>query len=366
MQNEFSTPMPEPTKAQASLEKIANIINCGAQSVMISIGHRSGLFDVMSELSPSTSEEIAAAANLAERYVREWLAAMTTARIVNYDPSYQRYWLPPDYAACLSRNAQLGNMAVYAQMVPILGAIQDRGLHCFETGEGTSYDDYPCFHQFMSEDSDQNVVAPLFDQILPLVDGITDRLHAGIEVLDAGCGRARTLIAMAERFPASRFIGYDLCNEAVEHALNESQTRGLNNIHIEVRDMTGFEQPDQFDLITTFDAVHDQKDPEQLIHGLYRALKSDGAYLMQDIGGSAFLENNIDFPMASFLYSASCLHCTPISIGQGGQGLGTMWGWETAEKMLMKAGFSSIHRHLLEHDPMGVWFVSYKGEPKTN
>ena len=96
----------------------------------------------------------------------------------------------------------------------------------------------------------------------------------------------------------------------------------------------------------------------QLIRGLKASLKPGGVYLMQDIGGSARLENNLDFPMASFLYAISCAHCTPVSLGQGGEGLGTMWGWETAEGMLRDAGFANVNRHILTHDPMNVWFVA--------
>lgn len=79
---------------------------------------------------------------------------------------------------------------------------------------------------------------------------------------------------------------------------------------------------------------------------------------MQDIGGSAQLENNREFPFAAFLYTVSCLHCMPVSLGQGGDGLGTMWGWETAEAMLRQAGFNQIERHVFPHDPMNVWFIS--------
>jgi hypothetical protein len=82
---------------------------------------------------------------------------------------------------------------------------------------------------------------------------------------------------------------------------------------------------------------------------------------MQDIGGSAHLENNMDFPMASMLYAISCTHCMPVSIGQGGEGLGTMWGHETAQAMLEAAGFADVEKHILPDDPMNVWFVSWKG-----
>ena len=165
---------------------------------------------------------------------------------------------------------------------------------------------------------------------------------------------------MAERFPESRFFGADLCPDAIEHATAEARRRGLANAHFEARDLTGFDQPAAFDLVTSFDAIHDQQDPAGLIRSLHSALRPGGTYFVQDIGGSARLENNLDFPMAALLYAISTAHCTPVSIGQGGVVLGTMWGWETAEALLNEAGFASIERHVLPHDPMNVWFVARK------
>ncbi len=344
--------------AEAFAGKVGDLLDAGAVAVMMSIGHRTGLFETMSGMPPSTSGEIAAAAALSERYVREWLAAMVTGRVVTYDPERRTYRLPPEHAACLTRNAPLGNLAVYAQHIAIMGAVQDRVQACFETGQGTSYGEYPCFHQIMSEDSGQTVTAGLFTSILPLAEGIEARLSEGIDVLDAGCGRASALIAMAERFPRSRFTGYDLCQDAIAFAAETVREKGLGNIHLEVRDLTGFDEEKRYAFITSFDAVHDQRDPLELLRSLRRALRPGGVYLMQDIGGSARLENNLDFPMASLLYAVSCVHCTPISLGQGGQGLGTMWGWETAEQMLGEAGFREVRRHTLAHDPMNVWFVA--------
>jgi SAM-dependent methyltransferase len=344
--------------AEAFAQRASDILNSGAVAVMLSIGHRTGLFDVLAELPPSTSGEIAARAELSERYVREWLAVLVTGGVVTYDPERGTYALPAEHAACLTRNAPLGNLAVYAQAIPIMGATQDLILNRFETGAGTTYADYPCFHQFMAEDSAQTVVAQLFDVLLPLAEGMTDRLDAGIDALDAGCGRGRALIAMAKRFPNSRFTGYDLCEDAIEDAIRTSA--GLENIRFAVRDLTAFDERARYDFITSFDAVHDQKDPQDFLRRLQGSLRPGGVYLMQDIGGSARLENNLDFPMAPFLYAISCTHCTPISLGQGGAGLGTMWGWETAEAMLKDAGFREVRRNVLPHDPMNVWFVSRK------
>lgn len=346
--------------AETFAEQIGQILDSGAVAVMLSIGHRTGLLDLMARLPPSTSQRIASEAGLAERYVREWLAAMTTGRIVHYDPVRRTYTLPPEHAACLTRGGGLGNFAVYAQYVTLMGQVQDRTLACFKTGDGLSYRDFPDFHHIMCEDSNQNVVAQLFDTLLPLVPGLTRRLESGIEVLDAGCACGRALIAMAERYPHSRFTGYDLCADAIVHATRDARAKATGNVRFEVRDLTHLQERDRYDFVVSFDAVHDQKDPQDLLRRLCDVLRPGGAYLMQDIGGSAHLEKNLDFPMASLLYAVSCIHCTPISLGQGGEGLGTMWGWETAEGMLRKAGFAEIERHVLPHDPMNVWFVSRK------
>jgi 2-polyprenyl-3-methyl-5-hydroxy-6-metoxy-1,4-benzoquinol methylase len=347
--------------AEVFAGRIMETLSSGAVAVMISIGHRTGLFDVLASLPPQTSAKIAEAAGLNERYVREWLAVMVTGGIITYDPARGTYSLPAEHAASLTREAALGNLAVFAQHIAIMGQIQETIREHFTQGGGTTYGEYPHFHQIMAEDSGQTVTAQLFDTILPLADGIIDRLEAGIDVLDAGCGRGAALIAMAERFPKSRFVGYDFEGDAIAFANNAGAAAGLANIRFETRDLSEYNEKDRFDLITTFDAVHDQKKPDLFIAALFAALRPDGTYLMQDIGGSAHLENNLDFPMAPLLYAVSCCHCMAVSLGQGGDGLGTMWGWETAEAFLRKAGFANIDRNVLPHDPMNVWIVSRKG-----
>ncbi|HMB48657.1 MAG TPA: class I SAM-dependent methyltransferase [Afifellaceae bacterium] len=286
--------------AEAFSETVGNILNSGAVSVMLSIGHRTGLLDTMAGLAPSTSSQIANVAELAERYVREWLAVMVTGGIVTFDPVQRTYHLPAEHAACLTRSAELGNMAVYAQFIPMTGSVQERILKCFETGEGVDYGDYPCFHSIMAEDSAQSVVSQLFDTILPLADGLQERLEAGIDVMDAGCGSGQALIAMARRYPNSRFTGYDLSKDAIAVASKSAAAHGLDNIRFIVRDLTDYSEPASYDFITSFDAVHDQKDPQGLVCGIRGALRDGGVYLMQDIGGSAQLENNLDFPLPLF------------------------------------------------------------------
>ena len=347
-------------KAKAFTGKLLEHLDSAAVTVMLSIGHKTGLLDTMGKLSWATSEAIAGAAGLNERYVREWLASLVAARIVEYDPKLKTYRLPAEHAASLTRGAPLGNLAVYAQFMPMAGTVQDHVIEHFKHGGGTHYHDYPHFHDIMAEDSDQTIVAALQDTIIPMVPGLRERLEGGIDVLDVGCGKGRAMINLAAAYPNSRFRGYDFSADAIEMGRAEAAEKGLSNVELVVFDTSDLAEINRYDVITTFDAVHDQKHPQNLIRGIHAALKSGGTYLMQDIAGSAYLENNLDMPMASHLYAISCLHCMAVSLGQGGDGLGTMWGWETAKAMLENAGFASIEKRQLEHDPFNVWFISTK------
>jgi 2-polyprenyl-3-methyl-5-hydroxy-6-metoxy-1,4-benzoquinol methylase len=344
-------------RAEAFADKMIDVLNSGALALATSIGHRTGLFDTLAELPPSTSEEIARAAGLNERYVREWLGAVVTGGIVEYDPALCSFWLPAEHAAWLTRAASPDNLAVPAQYIPILAGVEDRIVECFREGGGVDYCHFTRFHQVMAEDSGQTVVAALFDAILPLVPGLTDRLAAGIEVLDVGCGSGRALIELAEAFPRSRFAGYDLSQEAIARARAEVRARGLNNVTFEVRDVAELDEPGRYDFITAFDAIHDQANPSRVLAGICRALRPDGVLLMQDIAGSTHLENNLGHPIAALLYTISFMHCMTVSLAQGGDGLGTMWGREQADQMLREAGFGQIDVHQLAHDFQNYFYV---------
>src|SRR5215210_4457901 len=180
-------------RAEAFAGRLLDDLNGGAVMIMTSIGHRTGLFDAMAGLPPSTTEQIAEAANLNERYVREWLAAMVVGGVVEHDPQDGTYHLPPEHAAFLTRAATPDNIAVTAQFIPVLASVEDRIVESFQKGGGVPYSAYTRFHEVMAEDSGQTVVAALTDYILPLVPGLTGLLKAGLDVLDVGCGSGRTL-----------------------------------------------------------------------------------------------------------------------------------------------------------------------------
>ncbi|HET8729024.1 MAG TPA: class I SAM-dependent methyltransferase [Alphaproteobacteria bacterium] len=348
----------DPARAEAFAGRLMTALNDAALVVMTSIGHRTGLFDAMAEMPPSTLDDIAARTELAKRYVREWLAVMVTGGVATYDPRAGTYRLPAEHAAFLTRTATPDNMAVTAQMIPSMGAVEDAVVERFRTGEGLSYDAYPRFHEVMAEDSGQTVVAALFDRILPLVSGLAERLEDGIDVLDVGCGAGRAMVRLAGHFPNSRFLGLDLSEQAVGMGRRAAEEEGLSNVRFEACDLSTRSTFGAYDLVTAFDAVHDQKDPQGLLDAVARSLKPGGVFLMQDIAGSSRLERNLDHPLAPLLYAVSCLHCTPVSLAQGGPGLGTMWGEELATDMLGRAGFSKVTAQRLPHDPFNVYFVA--------
>lgn len=342
----------------AFAERLLGNLNASATTIMLSVGHRTGLLDTMGELAPSTSEEIAEAAGLSERYVREWLAAMVTSEIVDYDPATASYVLPKAHSAVVTRAAGVDNIAMLAQYVGMLGAIEDRIVDCFRDGGGVPYEEFHRFHDVMAEDSKGTVVDALVDQILPLVPGLADRLESGIDVADIGCGRGYALATLAEAFPKSRFTGYDFSEDAIAFARKNAEEAGLTNVRYVKRDAATLDEGGRFDLVTAFDAIHDQAEPARVLSNVASLLRPGGAFLMQDIAGSSHLEKNLDHPIAPFLYTISCMHCMTVSLAQDGDGLGTMWGEELAEQMLRDAGFSTVAIERLSHDIQNCYYVA--------
>lgn len=347
--------------------RLVDALNEAGMLLTLSLGHRLGLLKSMADGEPVSSAALATKTGLNERYVREWLGAMTAARVVSMDTEQGIYRLPPAHAALVT-DTGAANLGVYAQFIPMLGQVEDDIVHCFRHGGGVPYARYPRFHTIMAEDSGQTVLAALFDQILPLVPDLVPRLEAGIRVLDAGSGRGHALLKLARRFPHSEFTGYDLSEEAIAWAREQALQKGLDNVRFEVRDLSNFAEtatPDSFDLITTFDAIHDQAHPMAVLRGIRRSLSDDGVYLAQDIRAHSHHHGNTDHPLGAFLYALSIMHCMTVSLAQGGEGLGTMWGREKALEYFKAAGFADVEVHELEHDIQNDYFVCRPTEVRS-
>jgi 2-polyprenyl-3-methyl-5-hydroxy-6-metoxy-1,4-benzoquinol methylase len=346
-------------KAEQFSQSLVDILNKSAVAIALSLGHRCGLFAAMAGLPASTSKVIAEKAGLNERYVREWLGTMVTGRVVNYFPETQTYQLPEEHAAFLTNEGEF-NLASSMQFVPIMGQVEDKLVECFKNGGGVPYSEYPRFHEVMASESDQTTVAALESHIIPLVPGLREKLEAGIDVLDVGCGSGRAMITLAAAFPKSRFAGYDFSDEGISRADREAKALGLKNVRFEIRDAAAIGETAAYDLITSFDAIHDQAKPAAMLASISQALRPDGTYLIQDIAGSSHVEKNLEHPVGPFVYTISLTHCMTVSLAYDGEGLGAMWGEEKAEEMLNDAGFKNVTKHRLDHDFMNTYYVATK------
>jgi len=345
--------------AQNFPERMLSILNDGMLCLMTSIGHRAGLFDTMSEMEPATSQEIARAAKLNERYVREWLGGMVTGRIIEYDPATAKYSLPPEHAAVLARAAGIDNMSVLAQYIALMGNVEDKIVECFHKGGGVPYSAYPKFQELQAEETKRVFDARLVDQILPLT-GMEDRLREGADVLDVGCGEGHGINLMARAFPKSRFYGYDISRDGIGAARSEAKKMKLANARFKIADVSKLEDKNRFDLITAFDAIHDQAKPAKVLKGISRALRKNGVFLMADIAASSNLHENMENPLAPTLYTISTMHCMTVSLAYGGDGLGTVWGRQKAVEMLGQAGFGNVEIRNAEGDIFNYYYVARK------
>ena len=323
-------------------ERIAGAIDSASLAILLSIGHQTKLFDTLAQLPPATSQQIADAAGLNERYVREWLGGVVAGRIVEYDPTTQTYSLPRHRAAVLTHAAGPDNLARVAQFIPLLGEVEQKIIDCFSTGGGLPYSEYPRFHKLMAEMSGEVFDAALVDVILPLFAGLPEQLRAGADVADIGTGSGHAINVMAQAFPASRFAGVDFSEEGLAVGAAEARRLGLANATFVQTDVANFDAIETYDVITVFDAIHDQAQPAKVLDNIYRALRPGGVLLMVDIKASTQLEDNVGAPLATYKYTVSTMHCMSVSLGLDGAGLGTCWGRQLAESMLADAGFGDV------------------------
>ncbi len=347
-------------KSETFADNMLGVLNNAALAIMCSIGHRTKLFDTMDKHHDTTSEQLAEKSGLNERYVREWLGAMTAGKIVDHDPDTGTYRLPEEHAAYLTRAVGADNMAQFTQWVAVLGYVEDEVVDAFTHGKGVPYEAYRRFHEVMAQESELTVVAGLVDHILPLEPGLPEQLERGIKVLDVGCGKGKAMLLLAQKYPNSTFTGYDFLEEPIEAGRAEAEKLSLSNISFVQRDAATFEDTDSFDLVCTFDSVHDQARPDALLRNIHRALKPAGTYLMQDIQGTSSHHGDKDHPIAPFIYTISTMHCMSVSLAHGGPGLGAAWGSETALKMLKEAGFNDTRVEELPHDFQNYYYISHK------
>jgi 2-polyprenyl-3-methyl-5-hydroxy-6-metoxy-1,4-benzoquinol methylase len=264
----------------------------------------------------------------------------------------------------LTSAAGPNNLALVAQFIPLLSEVEQKIVGCFRAGGGLPYSEFPRFHKLMAEMSGVVFDAALIDVVLPLVDGLPERLRAGADVADFGCGSGHAINLMAQAFPESRFTGIDFSDEAVAAGRQEAARLALKNATFASHNLAELTTVGAYDVITVFDAIHDQAQPARVLENIYRALRPGGVLLMADIKASSRLEDNVGVPMSTYLYTTSLMHCMTVSLASGGAGLGAAWGTQLATSMLADAGFDDVRVAEVESDLINNYYLAYKRAKK--
>lgn len=323
---------------------------------MAYIGEKLDLFKWMAQSGPVTAQELAKVSSLQPRYLQEWLSAMAAAGWIDYDAERGCFTLPPEHAVFFAQEnhpmylgGALEALGVYGETVPKIMA-------CFRKGGGLSLaDQHPDMPKVMDRLS-----APLFENFLTklwipeLLPQVHEKLTAGGEVADVGCGAGRALVNMAQAYPSSRFAGYEPDAASANRANSLVKQEKLED-RVHIFNLPSSDMPDrQYDFVTTFDVVHDLADPQTLIDDVRRALRADGTYLMKEANCSHRLEENLH-PVGKLLYSLSTLYCLPFSLANSGAGIGTCMGEELPRQMCNQAGFSHFRKLPFNH-PLDVLY----------
>jgi SAM-dependent methyltransferase len=343
--------MIDPARQEEFVGKVVEQISGTMTTLLGAVGDRLGLFKNLAEQGPATSAELASRTKLNERYLREWLGGMATAGYLDYDGSTKRFSLPAEHASVLAQeNGPFFVGGVY-QTLPALTGVFEQVVTAFRNGGGVSQSQY----NDMMWDGIERFSASWFDNLLlqqwiPAMPDVKAHLERGCDVADVGCGRGRALVKLAQAFPRSRYVGYDNFGPTIARATANARDADVSDrVCFQERDVSkGL--PTEFDLITTFDVVHDAADPFELLQSIRRALRPGGVYVCLDINCSDKLEENMH-PLGAMFHGFSVFYCMTTSLANDGAALGTL-GFHEAKvcELCEKAGFSSVRRVPL-HNP---------------
>lgn len=345
-----SQPAVDPAKAEAFVHKAFGDATGALVTFMCALGDRLGLFKDLAAKGAATSEELAQRAGVNERYAREWLRALASAGYLAYDAASQRFSLPPEHAPVL---AQEGGPfffgGLYEELQPMVGVFEQL-LLAFRQGGGVPQAAYgETFWDGLERFTGSWFENHLLPVWIPAMAEVQAKLERGARVADVGCGRGRALIKLAQAFPKSEYVGFDAYKPTVGRAAANAEAAGVaDRVRFESRDVL-HGLPEQYDVITTFDVVHDMVDPRGALKAIRAALKPDGSYVCLEINCADNPADNTG-PLAATFYSVSTFYCMTTSLAGGGEGLGTMGLPEAKMRELCsEAGFGSLRRVPIEN-----------------
>jgi SAM-dependent methyltransferase len=311
---------------------------------LATIGDRLGLYRAMAGAGRLTPAELAARANLAERYVREWLNNQAAGGYVAYDADSGTYELPPEQAACLADDDSPTNVQGGFEATAACFAILDRLAAAFRTGDGIGWHEHdPHVFRGIERFWAPAYRSQLVSTWIPALDGVAEKLEAGARVADVGCGHGISTIVMAEAFPRSTFVGFDYHDASIARAREAAIGSGLDSrVRFEVAGAKDF--PGQYDLVCLLDCFHDMGDPVGAARHVLEALAPGGTVLLAEPRAGDEPQDNFN-PLGRALYGFSTLLCTPTSLSQDvGLALGACAGPERLRQVLAEAGFQHVRQ----------------------
>lgn len=325
-------------KVEAFLDRFIDLASGATAIGLLAVADRSGLSAYLGAGNGGTSVEIAEGADLDPRYVLEILSGLAAAGVVAYDPGTERFELPPEHALFLADEDSPYFMGGWFDMIPAVMAQLDGIAHATVHGGGVDFEQFgPALIRGVDRGNGPSQRAFLTTRWLSAVPGLTERLETGIRVADVGCGSGNAVILMAGAFPDSQVFGFDISEDSIDVASERS--KAIPNATFHVAGVEDIPVAPGFDLVTTFDVIHDLPDPLGGLRRIRESLGDDGLYLMMEPHASSDLEDNLH-PLGALLYGISTLHCMTQSLANGGEGLGAAWGRQRAERYAADAGFS--------------------------
>ena len=338
-------------------DQVAAGMNCGISYV----GSQLGLYEALVDIGPANASELAAHTSLHERWLTEWLRHQACNGQVLYDSESDRFHLEPEAAKVLADSTSPWFFASGFGAVNATRAAVEKLPECFKTGIGMTYDDHgegcACSLERMNNYVPKN---ELVQTILPAVSNLVEKLDSGIRVADVGCGAGAALISMGRAYPRSTFTGYEMSKHAIDRARSNIADAGLKNVSVNDVETDPLPAEGTYELVTTFDVVHDTPYPDRLLAQVRKSLKSDGVWLLSDIRSfPTFKQNLEDNPSAKLMYGFSLMVCMSSAMSEpDGAGLGTLGFNEVvARQMTQEAGFSRFEKLEYENAVSSYYLV---------
>ena len=333
----------ETRTTEAFLERTFADLAGSYGGVMVSIGHRLGLYRALAGRGLVSSVELAARTGCEERYVREWLHSQVAAGYLDYHEESETYELPAEHVPVLADDESPAFMPPAFEIPASMWFDQERTLEAFRTGDGIpwGHHDGRLYHG-ISTIYRNAYRASLVPEWLPALEGVVEKLERGALVADVGCGHGHSTVLMASAFPSSRFVGLDTHDESLEVARANAQAAGVAE-RIEFRRADAGSYPGRgYDLICFFDCLHDLGDPVGAARRAYEALADDGTVLVVEPYAGDAVQDNLG-PIGRLYYSGSTVLCVPHSRSEAvGLALGAQAGPARLAAVFREAGFGAI------------------------